>query len=411
MGVVSSPRVRVRPRCRMAVTLVRTNVRPLLQALRLVLVYIFTPALASAQTPVFRATTNLQSIAVQGRRRSRELCCGLDGRRLLVCRRPVHFQASGCEVSAQDHPYPWQLKSTLTPSHGLVNHEDFCDPRSGWPNRGEERRRANIVQACAMFPAAIKFRATRPCISPLPASSWTERSQAMERSGITSGRQCQAAAEPTSTSQTLHGSRGGFFESPSGLVFHLNNDGYYVVALSGGLFQEKGTGRPKRIIQFLLGRRLFNDDGPSQFSELIPLDGDPVLAVRHQNAGSGAQNGHTPDFDGIPGWTNHSSRGGWLQARTAHDDRLRIGLVGMAVFGKDDAIFPAILSLRFAQESAFDPQGNRWTHSVFEGPRFRPFCGPIRGRTPARKSFVLFGKVVGPTELRICDLYRVKVAL
>jgi len=49
---------------------------------------------------------------------------------------PVIFEASGCEVSAKDHPYPWELKSSLT-SGTLVYHEDFADSKSGWPNRRE----------------------------------------------------------------------------------------------------------------------------------------------------------------------------------------------------------------------------------------------------------------------------------
>jgi Ca-activated chloride channel homolog len=46
----------------------------------------------------------------------------------------VHFSASGCEVSAKDHPYPWELRVTQT-SGARTYHDDFSDPRSGWPNR------------------------------------------------------------------------------------------------------------------------------------------------------------------------------------------------------------------------------------------------------------------------------------
>jgi Ca-activated chloride channel homolog len=51
---------------------------------------------------------------------------------------PVHFQASSCEVSATDHPYPWELRAIRNPSGALIYREDFSDPRTGWPNRREK---------------------------------------------------------------------------------------------------------------------------------------------------------------------------------------------------------------------------------------------------------------------------------
>jgi VWFA-related protein len=47
----------------------------------------------------------------------------------------VHFSATACEVSAKDHPYTWASRVTSSPSSPVVYHEDFSDPRSGWPNR------------------------------------------------------------------------------------------------------------------------------------------------------------------------------------------------------------------------------------------------------------------------------------
>jgi len=47
----------------------------------------------------------------------------------------IHFSATGCEVSAKDHPYPWASKVASSPSSPVAYHEDFLDPKSGWPNR------------------------------------------------------------------------------------------------------------------------------------------------------------------------------------------------------------------------------------------------------------------------------------
>ena len=48
----------------------------------------------------------------------------------------VHFMAAGCQVSPNDHPYAWESRVTSNGSRPIVYHEDFSDPRSGWPNRG-----------------------------------------------------------------------------------------------------------------------------------------------------------------------------------------------------------------------------------------------------------------------------------
>jgi hypothetical protein len=51
---------------------------------------------------------------------------------------PVRFETSSCEVSPKDHPYPWEPNSVRTISGDLMYHEDFSDPKSGWPNRREQ---------------------------------------------------------------------------------------------------------------------------------------------------------------------------------------------------------------------------------------------------------------------------------
>jgi hypothetical protein len=46
----------------------------------------------------------------------------------------VRFAATSCEVSAKDHRYLWESRVTSSSSSPMVYHEDFSDPRSGWPN-------------------------------------------------------------------------------------------------------------------------------------------------------------------------------------------------------------------------------------------------------------------------------------
>lgn len=47
----------------------------------------------------------------------------------------VHFAATGCQVSAKDHPYPWEARVKLASDSVMMYHEDFSNARSGWPNR------------------------------------------------------------------------------------------------------------------------------------------------------------------------------------------------------------------------------------------------------------------------------------
>jgi Ca-activated chloride channel homolog len=50
----------------------------------------------------------------------------------------VHFAATGCGVSPKDHRYPWESRVTSDSGSPMVYHEDFSDPRSGWPIRSYE---------------------------------------------------------------------------------------------------------------------------------------------------------------------------------------------------------------------------------------------------------------------------------
>lgn len=79
----------------------------------------------------------------------------------------VHFSATGCEVSPKDHPHPWESRIISAFGAPLVYHEDFTDPRSGWPNRSYENMhtRAGYVggtyelvrhcAGCTFAPASI----------------------------------------------------------------------------------------------------------------------------------------------------------------------------------------------------------------------------------------------------------------
>jgi Ca-activated chloride channel homolog len=55
----------------------------------------------------------------------------------------VHFEVTSCEVSAKEHPFPWESRLTSTSSLPMVYHEDFSDRASGWPNHHEPEMNAH----------------------------------------------------------------------------------------------------------------------------------------------------------------------------------------------------------------------------------------------------------------------------
>ena len=57
----------------------------------------------------------------------------------------VHFTATGCAVSPREHPYPWESRVTSNFSSPMIYHEDFSDPRSGWPIHHDRANGAGYI--------------------------------------------------------------------------------------------------------------------------------------------------------------------------------------------------------------------------------------------------------------------------
>jgi len=263
----------------------------------------------------------------------------------------VHFEASTCEVSAKDHPYAWELKTTATPSGGLVYHEDFSDPKSGWPNRSEQIR--------SEPPQSPRYRQImrqeyQPGLRYIPGGYEISRhappnlsSFGLILDGVVAAygtpwdnlrASVSVQADWTRTFRPPRGKSSGdgllsksYSEIAPGLVFHLNNDGYYALVLAGGV--AFGLDGPNtRIVQFKLVKTLFGEDGPAQDSVLIPWKqiSSSAIAEPHKISVEYKDGQITVMVDD-------------RQAESIHDDGLRFGLTGMAVFGRGDAIFHDLL--------------------------------------------------------------------
>jgi Ca-activated chloride channel homolog len=251
---------------------------------------------------------------------------------------PVHFEATTCQVSAQDHPYPWEPRSVRTPSGGLVYHEDFSDPKSGWPNRREQipaiRRTIRQPQEVGgEYRPGLRYVSGGYEISHHPPAEL--RSTGPIADGVvaaygTSWDNLRASVSVRSDWARTISPQGGFLrlaEIASGLVFHLNDEGYYALVLTGGM-EKSEAGRSARIIQFKLVRNLFSDDGAGKSVELIPWT--PVVPSTQEGA-------HEISVEYKAGLITVVVDGG--RAGSVHDNRLPSGLVGLAVFGTGDATF------------------------------------------------------------------------
>jgi Ca-activated chloride channel family protein len=195
---------------------------------------------------------------------------------------PVIFNASACEVSVRDHPYPWELKSRLV-SGALTYHEDFTDANSGWPNRSEH-----------FSPELIPLPQKWPVIGP---GSYSMRyvsggykmsnhpppgvSTSSVRDGVVAAygpawHDFQASVSVASDWTVFRTERTpnpkddlmGLFEVASGLVFHLSYEGYHALVLSGGDLKLAMQPGEDMLSYFRLRRQVeMNIDPPPRLRE------------------------------------------------------------------------------------------------------------------------------------------------
>ncbi len=250
---------------------------------------------------------------------------------------PVHFEASTCEVSAKDHPYPWEPKSVRTISGDLMYHEDFSDPKSGWPNRREQlpeplRSPREVPTGRNEYRPGLRYVAGGYEISRHPPANLVTSGLNAEGVVVAYGPSWESVRASISVQSTF-----GPFphrEQGAGLVFHVSEAGYYAAVLTGGLADPHDPSA--QIVQFKLIRKLFGEDGPGQYTELIPwttvaLSAEPNVPLNRNTSAHKisveCKNGQITVF------VNDS------RAASIHDDKLPSGLTGMALFGKGDAVF------------------------------------------------------------------------
>jgi Ca-activated chloride channel family protein len=326
---------------------------------------------------------------------------------------PVIFKASTCEVSATDHPYPWEPKSNVMLSGGLAYHEDFADPKSGWPNRTEPyptdrpRSAGNAPAGGGGFKRALRYVSGAYEVSqhPPPGLSTASILDGIVAAHGPAWHNFRASVSVRSDwMQTFRTERTSspkwdllsYFHIAPALVFHVSYDGYDALLLAGGQMKRETNGEQHlveyfrarrkyetkqlaefdtrrlkwfeeqrrrfagehfealyrqwleqdmpdanpgvgRILQFKLVRKLFGRDEQGEHRELIPWTVITPPAIQDKNAMKVLVETHQIGVEYTDGRITVIVDD--RQVGTVRDDRFPSGMIGLAVFGRGDAVF------------------------------------------------------------------------
>ena len=140
-----------------------------------------------------------------------------------------------CEISPKIHPYPFESKLTQS-GEGISYHEDFSDPRSGWPNHDDSRYVPSGYELSNVGPSKIdNVQRSNPFLGGFSLSLhqrvvaaygpwWTDfRASAV----LDELRSKNSGSAGPSDFTSIDASR-----AVAGLVFRMNERGYYDLLLS-----------------------------------------------------------------------------------------------------------------------------------------------------------------------------------
>lgn len=177
----------------------------------------------------------------------------------------VYFTEGTCSVSPKKYPYPYESK-VAEGANGSVYHEDFSDPRSGWPNRPESRYAGGRYEITSVLVPKTSVDPTvhdqfeRPPVGEVKIpqnvlAAYGPWWQDFRASVLVDSR-------PVTDFSSLPGGKSGtnphITSSSAGIVFRLNDEGYYALLLTSTpkgkhpsfevIKQEYGANAPVEII-------------------------------------------------------------------------------------------------------------------------------------------------------------------
>jgi VWFA-related protein len=238
----------------------------------------------------------------------------------------AHFSTTSCEVSAKDHPYPWEPHVTHT-TDGLTRYrDDFSDAHSGWPVHDAFRYTGAAYEISVAPPARGK------------ASAAPERG---ERIAPPFGKLDLrvpgevAAYGPWFTdfeaSVEIQPPEDG--NGDGGLIFRVNERGYYLLLLQRGK-GASGILGSRHPIAYTLAKRFWSEPFMKSIAGWTPFQRSPVETTMKPGPVSPfvtafvkcAGNRITVRIDGI-------------EAISVTDDTFTHGQAGVGFFGAGHALF------------------------------------------------------------------------
>lgn len=233
---------------------------------------------------------------------------------------PVHFQVSSCEVSAKEHPYPWESRTVRSQSGALIYSEDFSDPRTGWPNRSEQPLRGSngglyLRPGVRYIKGGYELsRLSRP-VSAVPVAPFADGVVAAYGPWWDDFRASVLVEAGFSSADAGH----IFLTTTPALVFHLGAAGYYALVLKG-----PGTG------EFKLIRRTFSPGAETvilPWTKVVSSVNSAEIEKKQRKLSVQYSHGRIDiEVDDRP-------------AGTVEDTMFPNGLIGLALFGGGRAVF------------------------------------------------------------------------
>ena len=243
----------------------------------------------------------------------------------------VHYAEGTCLVSPEFHLYPYDSHVMNSPS-GMVYRDDFSDPSSGWPQHPNSHYVSGGYELSTVEPTGADT-------TPLPRSRDLPISSSSTTLAATYRDNVLAAYGPSWHDFHVSASMKAVFERPlpsggqvqfshsvhpaAGLVFHMNENGYYALLVSP-------SAKYKKKIAFEVVAMTFQGDSFAE-SVIVPWTTvDRVSPTEVQLAVLDIGDQITIFVDG-------------QEVGAAHDHRFTDGYVGFTVAAPAQAIFTNLL--------------------------------------------------------------------
>jgi Ca-activated chloride channel family protein len=251
---------------------------------------------------------------------------------------------AGCEVSAEEHPYPWESRMSLSSSNTKIYHEDFSDPRSGWPNRRSREKRPTESGDVGRFlrSAGDTSTSSRYATGGYEISrSYSPQTPRNETSDVMIAAYgpvwSNFRASVVMESDWGRSPRNARFSDSAGLAFGVSAEGHYAFLLRVGKYPDAvAAGAGRDMFAYALVKRTWNGPAVAVVPwKVIPPDSpagrllDP--AAKAQKLSVESNRGQI------------TLRVAGFQVERVKDTTFEDGYVGFGLFGKGRAVVQDLL--------------------------------------------------------------------